>query len=213
MGGTDKGRLGETDEGKVSGTDIKARVGISGTNIEVKVGMGRTGIEIRVGVGKANKSDVGRANKGSIDKADKGSMGGANIEVDKKACSRTVNKNNIGGAHKGGIGKANKGSMGEANIKADKKTCTGTIANTDNSANGGNKITNWYAGHTDLAFTAYASANYANNSNLTISKGKFSGATTSIFDDFFATFAALANITLKKIKIYEFNLFLFTANY
>ena len=135
------------------------------------------------------------------------------------------NTNNIGVGQSGkvdktniktrfGLGKANKSKTGGASIETKKKAAAGDIANTDNSANGGGKVTDQCAGLTDLAFAALAAANYAGNSNLVVPEKTPLGAATSIFDEFFTIFAAFANIILeRKSMMYKSNLFLFAANH
>lgn len=133
----------------------------------------------------ANKSRLGDTNKGEV--------GGTNIEAGV------------------GINRANKGSMSRADIETGRKAGAGAVASTNNNADGGGKVTDEQAGFTDLAFATFTTAD---NSNPNVSKEATSGAAISTFNKFFAIFAALVNTTLKrKSKMYEFNLFLFTANH
>ena len=132
--------------------------------------------------------------------------------------SRT-NKSGLDGTHKGGVsrndintgvevGGADKGSVGKADIKTYKKIDAETVASTDNSADGGNKVTDQHADLADLMFAALATVNCADNSNLTV----LAAITTS--GKFLAIFATLANITLeKKSKVCESNPFLFATNH
>ena len=63
-------------------------------------------------------------------------------------------------------------------------------------------------------FAAFATIDFANNSNLAIFEGTPSSAATSTSDEFLATFAALANTTLEReSKMCESNPFLFAANH
>lgn len=136
----------------------------------------------------ANKSRLGDTNKGEV--------GGTNIEAGV------------------GINRANKGSMSRADIETGRKAGAGAVASTNNNADGGDKVTDEQAGFTDLAFATFTTADYPDNSNPNVSKETTSGAAISTFDKFLAIFAALVNTTLKrKSKMYEFNLFLFTANH
>lgn len=91
--------------------------------------------------------------------------------------------------------------MRGAYIKAGRKADARAIASTDNSVNNSSKRTNQYIDLANLAFVAFAAANYAGNSNLAILEKTCSGTTTSTSDEFFAIFATFANITLKKNQI------------
>ena len=111
------------------------------------------------------------------------------------------------------VDEVDKGGGCEANIETGKKASVKAITNTDHSANSGGKVTNQHIDLVGLAFTILAIVNYADNPNLAVSKKTPSGAATFISDKFLAIFAALTNKTLEKIKLCEFNLFLFAVNY
>lgn len=120
----------------------------------------------------------------------------------------------LGGADESRVGRADNRSTGWVNIKAGKKADTGVIASTNNSADGGDKVTDQRAGLAGLVFTPLAAANCAANSNLAISEGTPSSAATFTPDEFLAIFAALANTTLKrKPKVCESNPFLFATHH
>ena len=63
-------------------------------------------------------------------------------------------------------------------------------------------------------FATFATANYADNSNLVVLEGTSSSATTFTSDKFLTTFATLANTILeRKSKVCKSNPFLFAANH
>ena len=135
------------------------------------------------------------ANKSGLGKIDKGWMDGTNIE-----------------AGVGFVG-ADKGGTGAANIQVCKKAGARVITSNDNSIDSSGKITNWRARLAGFAFAAFIATNYIGNSNLDVFKGIFLGAVTFTPNEFLATFAAFANITLEKeLKLCKSNLFLFAAN-
>ena len=139
---------------------------------------------------------MGRANKGRLGETDEGEVDGTNIKAGV------------------GVGGADKGGVGGADIEAGKKAGAGAIASTDNSADGGGKVTDRHAGLAGLAFAAFTAVDCADNSNLAVPEGTPSGAATSTSDEFLATFAALANTTLEReSKVCESNPFLFAANH
>lgn len=142
--------------------------------------------------GASQSSKIDRTNKGGLDRADKSGVNGLN---------------------KGEVDGANKSRIDRANIEIGKKANIRAVASTNNSTDGGNKITDQHIGLASLAFIALAAANYTGNSNFANLKKTLSSAVTSISDKFLAIFAAFTNITLeKKSNIYKFNLFLFATN-
>lgn len=144
-----------------------------------------------------------------MDGADEGGVGGAD-----KGGASGANKGGASGADKSGAGGANKGGASRANIDTSKKAGVEAVTSTDNSADGGNKVTNQRAGLVLLAFATFAATNCAISSNLAISEGTPLNATTFTSDEVLATFAALANTTLEREqKVCESSQFLFAANH
>ena len=173
------------DEGDISGTSEKISNNINNTNESYS---GR--------VVRANKDGLGGTNEGGLGRTDKSGLGGTDLEAGV------------------GVGRANKGGVDGANIEAGNKASASAVASTDNAANGGVKVTDRNSGHSGLAIAFLAPSDCANNSNFAVPEKTPSSATTSISDDFLATFAALTNKILeRKSKVCESNPFLFAANH
>ena len=200
----DAGGTGDADN-NTDGKNAYAKAGFSTYNIagaNADAGAGDTtgtGEEVSNNTnntGEGQSGRVGGADKGGLGRTDEGGVGGTDIEAGV------------------GVGGADKGGVGGADIEAGKKAGAGAIASTDNSADGGDKVTDRHAGLAGLAFAALAAADCADNSNLAVPEGTPSGAATSTSDEFLATFAALANTTLEReSKVCESNPFLFAANH
>ena len=106
------------------------------------------------------------------------------------------------------MARVDKGGVNGADIKAGKKAGVGAVANINNNADGGGKITDRHADLVGLVFAALTAANYADNSNLAVPERTSSGAATSTSDEFLAIFAAFTNTTLEKeSKVCESNPF------
>lgn len=102
--------------------------------------------------------------------------------------------------------RTNKSRVGGANIEVGKKADVGAIVSINNNTDSYGKVIDWLAGLANLAFTVFAAAHCAGNSNFTILEEITLGIATSISDKF--TFPALANITFeKKLNVCECNLF------
>lgn len=170
--------------------------------------LGRVGGVTKDGLSETNKSGLGGANKEELDGTLKGEMNRAN----KDKMSET-NKGGMGEANKSKVGKANKSKVSKANIKVSMKVSARAVTSTDNNIDNSGKVTDWHAGFADLAFATLTTINYTRNSNSAIFEETSWITAPFIFDEFFATFAILANITLEKeSNICKFNFFLFAVN-
>ena len=200
----DAGGIGGADN-NTDGKNAYAKAGfsiynIAGVNADVgagdTTGMGEEVSNNTNNTGEGQSGRVGRADKGGLGGTDEGGVDGTDIEAGV------------------GVGGADKGGVGGADIEAGKEAGAGAVASTDNSADGGGKVTDRHAGLAGLAFAALATVNCADNSNLAVLEGTSLGAATSTSDEFLATFVALANTTLEReSKVCESNLFLFATNH
>ena len=130
-----------------------------------------------------------------------------------------TNKDQLRETNKGGIIKtnikariglvgANKAGVGQADTKAGKKASAEPVASIDNNAACGGKVIGQNVGLVGLVFAVLAFANCDENSNLAIFEKTLLDFATSIIDEFFATFAAIANTTLEREpKVCKFNQF------
>ena len=187
---------------KDNNTDSKnayAKFGFSTYNIvnanaDISAGIGNTsGMSKKVSnntnnIGEDQSSRVDGANKSGLGRTNEGKVGGTNIKA--------------------------KVGVGEANIEAGKKADAGAIASTDNSVDGSGKVTNKHTGLVDLMFAAFAVTNCLDNFDFAIPEGILLGAAIFTSNQFLATFATFANVTLKKkSKMCESNPFLFAVNH
>ena len=117
-----------------------------------------------------NINNIGKSQSDNVGGADESGMGKTNIET------------------RVGVSRANKGGVGEANIEAGKKASAGAITSTNKSIDGSSKVIDQHIGLANLAFTTLTTANYADNSNLTVLEKTPLGATTSTSDKFFCYF-------------------------
>ena len=166
---------------------------IAGAN--ANVGMGVGDINDKSEEVSNNTNNTGEDYLGRIGATDKGKMGRTNIKVGV------------------GVRESDKSDVSRTDIEAGKKASVGAITSTDNSTDGSGKIINQYTGFGTLTFAALTTVNFADNSNLAILERTPLGAATSTTNEFLATFATFANITLEKEQICKFNTFLFAINH
>lgn len=98
------------------------------------------------------------------------------------------------------MNETNKGGAGKANIKAGKKTDARFVTSTNNSIDGGVKLTNQYVGLAVFAIVTLTAANYIDNSYLAICKETFLSAANFIPQNFSVMFTIFANIFLERKK-------------
>ena len=140
----DDGGTGSTDN-NTNGKNVYAKAGfntynIAGANAGDTSGTGEEVSNNTNNISEGRSSRVDGANKGGLGGTDEGGVGKTNIKAGV------------------GVDVADKDSMGEANIEVDKKVGTRAVANTDNSTDGGGKVTDCHAGLAGLAFAAHAAA-------------------------------------------------------
>ena len=157
---------------------------VAGTNTDAGAGAGDisdTGEEVN-----NNTNNTGEGQSGRVGGADKDGLGG----IDKGEVGETDIETKVG------VDGAEKSGTDGVNIEANKKAGARAVISTDNSIDGGGKVTDQHICLAGLTFPALAPADYADYSNLTIPKEIPLSAPTFTSDDFIATFAALANTTL-----------------
>lgn len=104
----------------------------------------------------------------------------------------------LDGANKSKINMFNKSRIDKTNIKADKKPDIRAIANTNNSADRSNKVTNQYINFINLIFVFFAILNCISDFNFAIFEKTTLSIIIFIFNNFFITFAAFANTIFEK---------------